>query len=158
MRIGIYARICIDDQLFPNERTDVQLVFGYIRFISAGHLSEIVYQSQSFKTSPLTAVFSSSTPGTLHSNSMRQSLHSLWVSVRFGIHRSHTYSSEPQKLSERWMKITPLSSATHLFKLFIRLKFCWKNEHFEKVRGDRENCQGKALISRQILHFSGPRW
>ena len=49
-----------------------------------------------------------------------------WVSIRFGIHKSHSHSSDPQKLSERWVKSTPPSSVTHLFGLFISLKFCFK--------------------------------
>ena len=49
-----------------------------------------------------------------------------WVSVRFGIHISHSHSSDPQKLSECWVKSTPPSSPTHFFGLFIRWKFCFK--------------------------------
>ena len=49
-----------------------------------------------------------------------------WVRVWFGIHRSRSHSSDPQKLSDCWVKSTPPSSATHLFGLFIHLKFCFK--------------------------------
>ena len=76
-----------------------------------------------------------------------------WVSVRIGIHRPHSHSSDSQNLSERCVKSTPPSSATHLFGLFIRLKFCFKNGYFEKARGGREYFQGQALSSRQIWRF-----
>ena len=46
------------------------------------------------------------------------------VSVRFGVHRSHPHSRAPPEMSER-VKSTPHSSATHLFELIIRLKFCF---------------------------------
>ena len=67
-----------------------------------------------------TAVFSSSTPGPLHSNSLRYSRHSLmWVSVRFGIHRSHTRVIRKNWVNVEWNLRHPRAPLTCSEFLFV---------------------------------------